>query len=94
MNNFYEVDNVGKDAKSWWIIAKDKTDAMRIASTKPGKPTKCRQMKPYENISDLCKSGKTGILEKNIIGMSLADLLSGHNSPAQPKDPWHFMEEI
>jgi len=30
---FYHVDNIGKGAKSHWLIAKDETDAIRIAST-------------------------------------------------------------
>ena len=37
---------------------------MRIASTQPGKPVRCRKMKPEYNIEKLCEAGKSGLLCK------------------------------
>lgn len=91
--NFYEVDNEGKNAKSHYILAKNKEDAMRIAATQPGKPVRCRKMKPECNISKLCEAGKSGLLCKKIQMVSIKDIFSDYK-PTQPENPWEIYKEI
>jgi len=90
--NFYEVDNEGKNAKSHFILANDKEEAMKIAETQKGKPVKARKLVPVDNIPKLCAIGKSGLLAKEVKLMSFAELFSG-NTPEQPENPWYIYAE-
>lgn len=96
---FYHVDNKGKNAKSHWLIAKDEADAMRIASTQPGKPTNLRELPPEKNIPKLLAEGKTGLLGMKVNMMSGKDFIgyiSGKKTEPtkQPDEPWFIYLEV
>ncbi len=96
MNKFFDVMNIGhKNAKSWFIIAKDREHAKKIASTKPGTPKRVYELDSnQDNIPVLIQSGKTGILAKEIRALSLNEVFGISPEPNQPKNPWFFTEEI
>lgn len=80
-------------AKSHWLIAKDKEDATRIASTELGTPENLQELSPTENIDKLLKEGKTGLLLKQISGMIASDFFSGKKIE-QPKEPWFIYKKV
>ena len=92
---FYHVDNRGKgrNVKSHYIIAKDKVDAKRIASTQAGEPSSIVEMTPEKNIQKLLDDGKTGLLCYKMNMTSLSDIFSNVETP-QPEEPWELYEEI
>jgi len=94
---FYHVDNIGKGAKSHWLIAKDETDAIRIASTQTGKPTNLIELPPEENIKDILNGTKTGLLARSIQTMSGLDVINNTFSGKKQKpivNPWFIYKEI
>lgn len=90
---FYHVDNKGRNAKSHWLLAKDEEDAMRIASSQPGKPENLVELETEDNIEKLISEGKSGLLAKKIQAMSFADIFA-NNKPEQPKEPWFIYKEV
>ena len=91
---FYHVDNKGKNSKSHWLIAKDEKDAIRIASTQPGKPTNVRELKPEKNIQNLLDDGKTGLLAMSLGKITPGFPIGNMNNQKPLKDPWFLYEEI
>jgi hypothetical protein len=92
---FYHVTNKGENAKSHWLLAKDDTDAIRIASTEKGVVDldSLEKLKPYANINKLIKEGKAGLLAAKILGMKASDLIGG-KKPKQIEDPWFLYKEV
>lgn len=94
MNKFYHVDNKGhKHAKSHWLIAKDNDDAIRIASTEYGTPTNLQELKPSDNINEIIKSGKTGLLAMQLQGI-IASELNNNTKPKPIQKPWFIYKEV
>ncbi len=98
MNKFYHVNNKGRNAKSHWLIAKDKEDAMRIASTEKGTPQDLEELEPTANIPKLLKSGKTGLLCCEIQSTSMKDIIARANGEKveekKNKEPWSIYKEV
>lgn len=105
-NKFFHVHNEGNNAKSHWIIATDKKDATRIASTQSGKVKKVEELTPIENIHDLIKTGKTGLLARqmpaisgaefvaNVFGKTKKEISKWESKQAVIKNPWFFYIEV
>jgi hypothetical protein len=94
MLKFYHINNKGKNAKSWFILAKDDDDAIRIASTCSGKPdaSSLRELPSEDNIDKLCQGSKTGLLAKKLRCLNIKQVMG--LEPEKPADPWFIMQEI
>ena len=88
---FCDVHNSGKNSKSHYIIAIDKDDAFKIASTQNGVPNDITILSPEENIQKLMDSGQTGILGKRISGQSFHDVFF-NKTPEKIQDPGFFIQ--
>ena len=94
MNQFFDVGNVGRNAKGHFIIARDKEHAKIIASTENGKPTRVTKMQIVDNIQELIDSGETGILAKEIRAYTFNQVFGLEPKPEQPLKPWFFIKKV